>query len=78
MSRYTSMLIDALLIGFVLYTLIHGTLARYLAFAGSASGTGGASTAGTAAPLTLSGAANIAEQVTPIGLAQNIAHALVP
>ncbi len=75
MSRYTSMLIDALLIGFVLYTLIHGTLARYLAFAGSASGTGGAS---TAAPLTLNGAANIAEQVTPIGLAQNIAHALVP
>ena len=34
MSNYTSMLIDALLIGFLLFTLIHGSLSTYIAFAG--------------------------------------------
>lgn len=33
MNSYSSMLIDALILGFVLYTLIHGTLATYIAIA---------------------------------------------
>ena len=43
MSNYTSLLIDALLIGFLLFTLIHGSLSTYIAFAGPAT-SGAAST----------------------------------
>jgi len=57
MSRYTSMLIDAMLIGFVLFTLIHGTLTQYLAFAAQSAGSGSVPAA-PASPATLVSEAN--------------------
>ena len=77
MSRYTSLLIDALLIGFVLFTLIHGTLPNYLAFASQSSGSG----INPAAPGSTIGAstvASVAFDLTPLGALELAAKKLIP
>ncbi len=77
MSRYTSLLIDALLIGFVLFTLIHGTLPNYLAFAAQSSGSGinPAAPGGTSVVATAGGAAF---DLTPLGALELAAKKLIP
>ena len=75
MSRYTSLLIDALLIGFVLFTLIHGTLPSYLEFAAQSSGTGSNPPAPGGVPSIAAGAAF---DLTPLGALELAAKKLIP
>ncbi len=65
MNSYSTMLIDALLIGFVLFTLIHGDLPQYVAFAkagqpGASTGTAPTSAATGITESAAVGAANLA------------------
>ena len=77
MSRYTSLLIDALLIGFVLFTLIHGTLPNYLAFAAQSSGSG-INPAAPGGTIGASTAAAAAFDLTPLGTLELAAKNLIP
>lgn len=68
------MLIDALLIGFGLFTLIHGTLPNYLAFAARSAGSAG----NPATPANPAALANEANNFSLLGAEKMLAQKLIP